>query len=82
MSDRFNSQLDGATKLLSLCSTQWLLANIKDLLLEKLFFSLPIEEQNKIVREVVRALGEKEDNCLKCAATVAKLKEVCDEEIR
>jgi hypothetical protein len=78
MSDRFNSQLDGATKLLSLYSTQWLLANIKDLLLEKLFFSLPIEEQNKIVREVVRELGEKEDNCPNCAATVAKLKEVAE----
>ena len=48
-------------KFLSLYGINWLKNAVKDKLVEKMFLRLPKEEQEKILKEILSEINEKED---------------------
>lgn len=47
---------------------------IKDRLLQKLYFSLPFEEQRKIMVEVLREMSDSENRCPDCDKKLDEVK--------
>lgn len=63
-----------AKDLLSLAGTRWFLEEIREGLLKKLYYSLPLEEQNKILLEVIKDISVTKDVCHNCGKTIEDVK--------
>ena len=50
------------------------LNDVKDHLLQKLYFSLPIEEQHKIMVDVLKETSDRENKCPNCGKKLDEVK--------
>lgn len=48
--------------------------NIKDRLLQKLYYSLPLEEQRRIMVEVLKEMSDSENRCPDCGKKLDEVK--------